>query len=473
MNKSTGESKRQSVLRRRTFLKGSLAASAVSPFFIIPAHAAPKSDQSKKNDSVPPSEKVNLAIIGCTQQGGSIGKGAIGTGLVNVVALCDVEESRTGSFKQQSPDAKVYNDFRKMFDEMGDKIDACTAGVPDHSHFPVAMRAMSEGVSVYVEKPLAHTFEECELMMAAEKKYKVACQMGNQGHSGGQRLQFEAWVKAGIIKNVRKVDACMNNARRWHPWGNVADFPPEEKMPEGMNWEVWTGTAPMHAYNSKFDKGNWRGWYEYGNGAFGDWGPHTLDTIHRFLELGLPFEVRADKLEGKNDFIYPMASTIAFEFAARGEGMPAMAINWYDGVKNQMPRPKELEAERKMPSCGKIMYTDDLVFMGGTHSDALRIIPENKMKEMSDKLPKIEKGATNQDHMKNFLYAAMGKEECNSKFAVSGPLTQMFMLGCIAQRLGGTLKFDTTKKCITNNERANQLLKGHAPRKGWEEYYKL
>ena len=71
------------------------------------------------------------------------------------------------------------------------------------------------------------------------------------------------------------------------------------------------------------------------------------------------------------------------------------------------------------------------------------------------------------------MLAAMGKEECNSKFAVSGPLTQVFMLGCIAQRLGGTLKFDTKKKEITNNERANQLLKGHAPRKGWEEYYTI
>jgi len=119
------------------------------------------------------------------------------------------------------------------------------------------------------------------------------------------------------------------------------------------------------------------------------------------------------------------------------------------------------------------MYSDDLTFMGGTHGSGLRIIPEAKMKELGPDLPKIPKGDTNQSHMRNFMLAAMGEEECNSKFAVSGPHTQVFALGCIAQRLGGTFKFDTKTKQITNNKRANQLLKGHPPRKGWEEYYKM
>ena len=112
--------------------------------------------------------------------------------------------------------APIYADFREMFEKLGDKIDACTIGTPDHSHFPIAMYAMSLGIHVYVEKPLAHTFEECELMIAAEKKYGVMCQMGNQGHSSGQRLQFQSWVDEGVIKNVRRVDACMNRGRRWH-----------------------------------------------------------------------------------------------------------------------------------------------------------------------------------------------------------------------------------------------------------------
>ncbi len=448
-------------INRRLVLKTSAAASALAGFNILPSYGAD------------PKDKLNLAIIGCSHQGGVIGKGAVGTDMANVVALCDVNPKNTELFKSQHPNAKVYTDFRKMFDEMGGRIDACTVGVPDHAHFPITMRAIAENVAVYVEKPLAHTFEECELMIAAEKKYNGICQMGNQGHSGGQRMQFKTWVDEGIIRNVRRVDACMNKARRWHPWGNVTAFPPEEQMPEGMDWDVWAGTAPKHAYSSKFDFGNWRGWYDYGNGAFGDWGPHTLDSIHRFLKLGLPYEIRADQLEGQNDLIYPMASTIAFEFAERGEGMPAMSINWYDGTKNRPPRPNELKEGRSVPACGKVIYSDDLTFMGGTHGAGLRIIPETKQQDLSKSLPRPAKAKTDGNHMKNFMKAAMGQEECNSKFAVSGPLTQMFMLGCIAQRLGGTLKFDAKTQQITNNERANQLLKGHAPRKGWEEYYKM
>lgn len=448
-------------INRRAFLKTSAAASAMAGFNILPVSGAS------------PNEKLNVAIIGCTQRGQRIGQDIMGQRNVNIVALCDVDPSRTGYFKEKSPGAKVYADFRKMFDEMGETIDACTVGVPDHAHFPITMRAIGENVAVYVEKPLAHTFEECELLAAAEKKYKGICQMGNQGHSSGQRLQFQSWVESGLMKNVRRVDACMNKGRRWHPWGNVTSFPEKDKMPEGMHWDLWAGTAPKHPYSNKFDRGNWRGWYDYGNGAFGDWGPHTLDSIHRFLKLGLPYEIRADKLEGQNDFIYPMASTIAFEFAERGEGMPAMSINWYDGTGNKPPQPEELEEGRRVPTCGKVIYSDDLTFMGGTHSNRLRIIPETKRREMRDEMPEIPKGNTSHSHMQNFVNAAMGKEECNSKFEVSAPLTQVFMLGCIAQRLGGTLKFDTKTKQITNNERANQLLVGHPPRKGWEEYYKM
>jgi predicted dehydrogenase len=454
-------------INRRSFVKSGAALSAMAGFNILPASA-----QS-------PNEKFNIAFIGCANQGFSDARAALSNPNVNVVALCDVVPDRANNIKglalKKQPNASipVFDDFRKMFDKMGDKIEACTVGVPDHAHFPISMLAMSLGKHIYVEKPLAHTFEECELMMAAEKKYKVACQMGNQGHSADQRRQFEQWVDRGVLTNVRRVDACMNKGRRWHPWGKVTSFPEAQKMPAGMNWDAWTGTDPMHAYNGRFDPGNWRGWYDYGDGAFGDWGPHTLDSVHRFLKLGMPHEIRADKLEGKNDFVYPMASTIAFEFAERGPGMPAMSINWYDGTKNRPPKPAEL-GNSNMPACGKMIYTDDLVIKGGTHSSEHNIIGGKKAKEIDPEILKVTGEAkTSRNHMGNFINAAMGKEECNSKFSVSAPLSQVFALGCIAQRLGGTLKFDPKTQQITNNQRANELLKGPPPRKGWEQYYKL
>jgi len=450
---------------RRSFIKSSAVAAGAAFCNILPGYAAGSTEANSK---------LNLAIIGCANRGAAIAKWALRDSLTNCVALCDVVPSRADEFKSKYKDALVFDDFRKMFDQMGDKIDACIIGTPDHTHFPITMLAMSLGKSVYLEKPLAHSFYECELLKRAEEKYGVFCQMGNQGHSGTQRIQFRQWVESGIIKNVRRVDAFMNNARRWHPWGDVKGYPPREEMPAGMNWDVWAGPAAKHPYNTKYDPGNWRGWYIYGNGAFGDWGPHTLDSIHRFLKLGLPYQVRADKLIGPNDYIYPTGSTIAFEFAARGQGFPAMTINWYDGVDNKPPRPEQLGPERKVPPCGKVIYSDDLVFMGATHGSTLRIIPESRMKEVAPELPKLPESETSRDHMSNFLRAVRGEDpRCNSPFSVAAPLTQMFMLGCIAQRLGGNLDFDAGKMQIRNDERANSLLKGPGPRKGWEEFYKL
>ena len=158
--------------------------------------------------------------------GGGDGMAVFRAGLVNVSALRDVAlgTPHTAGLEKEFPDALRYKDFRAMFDEMGKDIDACTIGVPDHAHFPIAMLAMSLGKGVYVEKPLAHTYEEVRLLIAAEEKYGVACQMGNQGHSGANYHQFKAWCEAGITKDVTEVTAYMNSGRRWHGW-KIDDYP--------------------------------------------------------------------------------------------------------------------------------------------------------------------------------------------------------------------------------------------------------
>ncbi len=444
-------------ISRRHFIKTAVAASTM--YSILPSSV------------LGANEKVNLACIGIGGQGGGIANTLFNTGHANVAALCDVNmgAKSTAGLTNKFPDAPKFKDFRKMFDKMEKDIDAVSIGVPDHSHFPISMLAMSLRKHLYVEKPLAHTFEEVELMMKAEKRYKVSAQMGNQGHSGNNYFQFKAWVEAGIIKDVTDVTAYMNKPRRWHGW-KIDGYPTGEIKPETLDWDVWLATAQYHPYSSKLAPGDWRSWYDFGNGAFGDWGPHTLDTIHRFLKLGLPSEIEAVKLEGPNNFIFPQASTIAFSFPARGD-MPPMKITWYDGTKNLPPRPKELEEGRKIEACGKIIYSKELVFKGGTHGDTLRIIPEAKMRDMKDKLPDI--GGKHSDHYENFLLACKGEEKTRSPFDISGPLTQVFLLGVIAQRLGGKLIFDRETKQITNNTTANQLLIGPPPRKGWEQFYKL
>jgi len=385
------------------------------------------------------------------------------------------------------PQAKRFKDFREMFEKAGNDFEAVCIATPDHSHFPIAMLALSEGKHVYVEKPMSRTFLEAELMMQlASKNPHLVTQVGNQGHSEGNYFQFKAWQEAGIIKDVTAVVGHMNNVRRWHQWdSNIKCFPPADPMPKTMDWDTWLCAVPYHDYNEKFHQGNWRCWYDFGMGALGDWGAHILDTVHEFLNLGLPYQIKMVRAKGHNDYFYPYSSTILFRFAARGN-MPPVDVTWYDGLDNLPPLPEgfgKSELAANIPATnqgeyrdsdlnpGKIIYTKDLIFKGGSHGSTLSIIPEKRAKEMEGLLPEVPKSPSN--HYVNFLRAIRGEEKTRSPFEINGVLSQVFCLGVIAQRLNADLYFDTRLKQFTNNQFANAMLAGSLPRKGWEYFYNL
>ena len=459
---------------RRSFLKNSLVLGAASTF-------APRLLFGAE-----PGSKIRLACVGIGNRAAEDIAKFHETGLVEFVALCDTDMGapHTQTVLRQFPDVPRFQDFRKMFDKMAKDIDAVCIAIPDFSHFSVAMLAMSLGKHIYCEKPMGHSFRQIELMMAAEKKYKVAAQMGNQGHSEANYFQFKAWTEAGIIKNVTKITAFMNNARRWHGM-KVAGLLPEQPVPESLDWDVWLTTAQQHFYNKGYTNGDWRSWYDFGNGALGDWGAHIFDTAHEFLQLGLPTEVEAVKLDGYSPFIFPQASTLAFRFPARGS-QPPCELTWYDGQENLPPLPDNmgdsvvdpnipppskgaLDTKKRPP--GKVIYGEDLTFKGGSHAATLQILPSEKSRDIQAKLPSVPK--TPSDHYVNFLRACKGEEKCRSNFAVAGPLCQVMALGIIAQRVNAKLTFDPMTKKITNHKLANELLAGMPPRKAWEQFYKL
>jgi len=466
---------------RRKFLKNStlgVAGVSLIPSFVL----------GKPLGHVAPSEKVNLACCGIGHRGGSITKSLHETGLANIVALCDVDMGapHTEEVMKMFPNVPRFKDFREMFDKMGKDIEAVSVGTPDFSHFPITMLAMSLGKHVYVEKPMARTFQEVQLMMDGAEKYKVATQMGNQGHSEANYFQFKAWKEAGIIKDVTNMTAHMNGRRRWHGWDtNIISFPDKQPIPDTLDWDTWHTTAHEHAYNEDLVNGQWRCWYDFGMGALGDWGAHIMDTAHEFLDLGLPEEIIPTRLDGHNTFFFPMETTLEFKFPKRAD-MPAMTITWYDGQNNIPPVPEgygvsELDPNIPPPSDGqlqpsrlnpgKIIYGKDLTFKGGSHGSTLSIIPEEMGKDMASQLPEVMESPSN--HFANFLKACKGEEKCRSSFDIAGPLSQVFTLGVLSQRLKAHLKFDRESKQITNHALANQLLAGVPPRKGWEEYYKL
>jgi len=472
---------------RRLFLKQAAALSSMMVFPTILTKAM-SGTYAPAAGLAGASERVNLACVGIGNQGGSDVFSLYNTGFCNVVALCDTDMGapQTQKVLEKFPDVPRFQDFRKMFDKMANQFDAVLVGVPDHSHFAIAMLAMSMGKAVYVEKPMGRTFNEVELMMNAAKKYNVVTQMGNQGHSEANYFQFKAWTEAGIIKDVTAITAHMNSARRWHGWDTkITKFPDAEPIPSTLDWDTWHSDVKMHDYNHDFINGQWRCWYDFGMGALGDWGAHIIDTAHQFLNLGLPYEVDPVKLEGHNPFFFPMSTTLSFKFPKR-DNMPPVEIMWYDGVNNipQVPEgfgTTELDPNIPPTSVGKVqpaklnpgkeIYSKDLIFKGGSHGSTLSIIPAEKAKEMESKLPVVPVSPSN--HYANFLKAVKGEEKTRSPFEIAGPLSQVFNLGVLAQQLNTKIVFDRETKQVTNNKLANQMLVGAPPRKGWEQFYKL
>lgn len=476
------------MVSRREFLKSMAVAGAgvaMSPVAsAFGANPFAKDKKGTKKEAV--KDKVKIAYVGIGNRGNQIIKEFEKTGMTEVVALCDVDldGKQCNQVRGMFPNAKLYTDFRKMFDEISNEFEAVAIATPDHSHFPISMRALKEGKHVFVEKPLACTFLECQLLMdAAKKRPHLATQVGNQGHSEANYFQFKAWKEAGIIKDVTAVTAHMNNPRRWHGWdSNIKQMPAAMPLPANMNWDAWLGTRPWHDFNKDYHQGQWRCWYDFGMGCLGDWGAHIIDTIHEFLELGLPYEVKMLKATEWNEFFYPYSSTILFRFPARN-GMPPVDITWYDGVDNLPPLPEgygESIPNANIPSTnqgatptarlnpGKEIYTKDLIFKGGSHDATLEII--NKEKAAGLVFPEVPETPSN--HYKNFLNACLGLEKTRSPFEINGVLSQVFSLGVVAQRLNADIFFDSRTKEVTNNPFANALLAGTPPRRGWEEYYK-
>ncbi len=473
---------------RREFLKtvGATIAGLSIPTIgnAMPMFMTSEEHKSAKTD------KVRIAYIGIGFRGEQNINEFARTGMVEVTALCDIDlgAPHTQNILNKYPKAKRFRNFRDMFEKASGDFDAVCASVPDHIHFPIAMMALAYDKHIYLEKPMTRTFHEAELLMEMARKHpNVATQVGNQGHSGANYFQFKAWQEAGIIKDVTAITAHMNNPRRWHNYSDkIIKMPGTEQMPNAdIDWNTWLGACGYRDFSDKYHYGNWRCWYEFGMGALGDWGAHILDTAHRFLELGLPYEVSLLHQKGHNDYFFPYSSTILFRFGAR-KNMPPCDITWYDGIDNLPPLPAgygHSEYNANIPSTnqgntpvsqlnpGKIIYSKDLIFKGGSHESTLTIIPEEKARAMKDKLPEVPKSPSN--HYENFLLACMGKEKTRSPFEVNGVLSQVFCLGVIAQRLNTQLFFDPRTKQFTNNEFANSLLAGMPPRKGWEEFYKI
>jgi hypothetical protein len=362
---------------------------------------------------------------------------------------------------------------------------------------------MERGKHVYVEKPLAHTIWETRLLTEAAAKYKVETQMGNQGYSNdGTRIACEI-IWSGEIGNVTELHAWTD--RPIWPQG-ITTLPPEEKVPETLDWDVWLGPATMRPYSSAYLPFNWRGWYDFGTGAPGDGMCHSLGAANMALMLGAPTSVEVVRQEGKNPYTFPKKSEIHFQFPAR-KSMPPVKIIWTDGATAPVYRPPGIPESEPLfggpgafgtpwpgadpggfssgakPAAaqpqsgsggtryGAPTFPTGCVFVGeqgflttNSYAANVRLLPESRHKAYN--LPP-QFLTRSPGHYRDWIRACKGGTPASSNFAVSGPFTEWTLLGAIAVRFEGKLEWDSANMRFTNIAAANEYIKPKI-RKGWE-----
>jgi predicted dehydrogenase len=444
-------------INRRKFLQTTAVGSS---FFFVPRHVLGGSGQQA------PSDKLNIAGIGVGGMGASNLRQCEKE---NIVALCDVDSKYAAKTFKRYPKAKIYKDYRVMFDKQND-FDAVVIATPDHAHAVITMEAMKRGKHVYCQKPLTHTVYEARKIKEAARKYKVQTQMGNQGHSSNQMRQLREWIQDGAIGTVRHVYAWTDRPVGGAPWSDFAikarskDTP---AVPESLDWDLWLGPVPYRPYHPDYHPLKWRAWLDFGTGALGDMGCHIIDPAFWALDLGAPENVQATSTHWKPEVAsetFPRASIVRFQFPATDK-RPAVKLTWSDG-RLLPPIPEQLEPGRRIPGSGAFIVGDKGCIMHGSHgADGLRIIPETAMKAY--KLPPQTLPRVNNTHEGDWIRACKDGKPASSTFEYGGALTEMVLLGMVAIRAKNQiLKWDAQNLRFTNNEKANKLL--HIDyRQGW------
>lgn len=442
-------------LSRRKFVAG--AASTAFAFDIIP---------SRLLGADAPSNKLNIAGIGV----GGMGAGNVGAcRKENIVALCDVDQKYAANTFKKYPDAKVYTDYREMLEKQKD-IDAVVIATPDHTHAVITMAAMQAGKHVFCQKPLTHTVKEARMITEAAKEYKVQTQMGNQGHSSEPIRLLREWVQSGSIGEVKEVHAWSDRpiGGPWYANFAVRELPTEfPAVPDTLDWDLWLGPAKERKYHPAYVPFKWRGWLDYGTGALGDMGCHILDPAFWALDLGHPTSVRAEVEHvkpGLANEVFPISSTVTYEFPQRGK-LPPLKLIWTDG-NFKKKRPEVLEEGRETAASGAVIYGSKETVMHSSHgAGGLRIIPEPRMKAFTRPEKTIER--VSGGHEGDWIRACKDGKPASSNFGYGGALTEFVLLGVAAARVPGeTLNWDGEKLRFTNNDKANEFL--HPPyRKGW------
>jgi len=493
-------------------------------------------------------EKIRLAVVGMMGKGFTDWLPMVRSGLAEVVAFCDADAekrfvcAKMTAAHHEAEGARIdvlkvpfYTDYRRLLDDAGLLgIDAMTISTPDHMHAAIAVRAMEMGIHVYVQKPLVRTLGELARFNRAARANGVIMQMGNQGSAGDSFRRNVEIVRSGILGDVREVHVWTN--RPVWPQGFAArDAATKRKAvtpPMGLNWDAWLGVAENRPYpedyadgtpEARFARGvyhafNWRGFYDFGCGAFGDMACHTMNLPFRGLELGIVTKAEAYGMTEVNDVAFPMRSTVKLTYAARpskarpGVQLPAVDLYWYDGDQQVngdarlaalMPQITALEKFKgKVPRTGCLIvgskgilcscadygqqaffaFNDEKVARDTADHEACRAVATSVPRRKDKPAGGMTQGSSAagaaalaaDGHYIEFLDAVNGKgpvyaethSRCYSDVEYAIPMMEGILVGVTAQRVGGALAWNSATQRF-DNEAANRLIQPYV-RAGFE-----
>jgi predicted dehydrogenase len=502
------DKKKEGGLTRRELL-GTAAA-----FMIVPRHVLGGPGY------VPPSDKVTLASIGLGRQGMAVTMELLARPDVQVVAVCDVNKgsknyakygandllkmarrllgpgyenwgkdlaspgfaqlthtfrtslgmggrepakrvveayygSRKGTASGEYKGCNAYNDFRELLEKEKD-LDALYVATPDHWHAGISLTAMRKGKHVLCQKPMAHNIGDARRMAAMARQMKVATSLPVNNPSSEPTKVISEWLADGAIGAVREV----HNWSSRPFWEQGVGRPTEaDPIPEGFDWDLWLGPAPERPYNKAYLPFVWRGWYDFGDGSFGDMGCYSFAGLFKILNLTPPLTVESSTSESWDE-TYPKASMVHLNFPANGN-RPPLRMSWYDGGLRP-PRPAGLkDRDQRFFMGGEegegIMYVGDKGYLlAGFNGNNPHVYPESPRYQYQP--PERKPGERRPDPaIEQWIAACKGSPQPPlADFEIQSPVTEAFLLGCIAQRFPGQLlEWDTTSMRITNSEKLN------------------
>lgn len=457
---------------RRHFIK--TAATAVTAFNILPRHVlgGPR--------FVPPSEKVNLALIGAGGRGRQNIRGIFELADVQVTAIADPAEAfslqayyykGTGGrepvrqeveqhYAKKTPNFRCegYEDFRVML-EKEKSIDAVLIATPDHTHAYITVACLRAGKHVYCEKPLTHNIWEAREVARVTKETGLATQMGNMGHSTVGIRETVEYLRAGAIGDVRDIHVWVP-AKRWNP--SLLSKPAAAMpMPDGLNWDLWIGPREPRSFHVAYHPVAWRDFWAFGTSAMGDFGCHDLDAATWAYELPAPSKIEANTIGPTDDEIAPHGALIRYDFAAQG-AKPARRIHWYDG--GARPIVPDALGGFPLPRRGIMFAGDKGVIQCDGAGGAPRLFPQSLRESTAKPAPSLKRS---NGHHRDWIDACKGGAPASSHFEYGAHLTEISLLGVLAIRMGKPIQWDAKAMKAVGMPEADEIIRG-TYRSGWE-----